>query len=398
MRYFLAMTYGWLKTYSLVLLAVAVQLGCSASDGASIQADAGGRGTRGSSNDDNSGPDRVLPGDEQPDDEPEDTGRVVPSTDAGGADAGDDPSVLDGGSPPPRDVSSVDVQSVESDAPYSERPIGLPASGFTQVPGSLFETDWAWNAPRAACADGFESIKRYADVYRVTTTSSAPISAEFRLVTALQNDFVSLADGEIHVLSAGGPWADGSTCLGTGVLTAASQSAVSGIQVSASAPVWVVVTSAGGGVEGSYDLLVGLTTATESTDPNCSDSCIYAGNGTCQDGGRGSSGSQCTLGTDCSDCDVRDPDDPGTGGGIEVCNDSCGIFAGDGLCDDGGPSGDGFGFCDPGTDCTDCGPRLVSGCTNTCFFAGDLDCDDGRPGADTDLCPLGSDCADCGPL
>jgi hypothetical protein len=34
------------------------------------------------------------------------------------------------------------------------------------------------------------------------------------------------------------------------------------------------------------------------------------------------------------------------------CNDTC-LFAGDGSCDDGEP----FPLCDPGTDCSDCGPR-----------------------------------------
>jgi len=36
-------------------------------------------------------------------------------------------------------------------------------------------------------------------------------------------------------------------------------------------------------------------------------------------------------------------------------------------------------------------------CTNTCRYAGDIDCDDGGPGYDYNLCELGSDCQDCGP-
>lgn len=55
---------------------------------------------------------------------------------------------------------------------------------------------------------------------------------------------------------------------------------------------------------------------------------------------------------------VTPPDDgSGTTGtpAKDGCDETCG-FAGDGECDDGGP-GSPFGFCPLGTDCTDCGPR-----------------------------------------
>ena len=39
------------------------------------------------------------------------------------------------------------------------------------------------------------------------------------------------------------------------------------------------------------------------------------------------------------------------------CEDRC-VFANDGECDDGGP-GSKFGYCDLGTDCTDCGKRIL---------------------------------------
>ena len=45
----------------------------------------------------------------------------------------------------------------------------------------------------------------------------------------------------------------------------------------------------------------------------------------------------------------------GTGGASGVCTDTC-VFASDGECDDGGP-GYITDFCDYGTDCSDCGPR-----------------------------------------
>lgn len=85
------------------------------------------------------------------------------------------------------------------------------------------------------------------------------------------------------------------------------------------------------------------------------------------------------------------------------CTNTC-RFANDGDCDDGGPGSD-FSLCSLGTDCNDCGPRSSGGgggggsdgCTNTCRFASDGDCDDGGAGSDFSLCDLGTDCNDCGP-
>ncbi|MCB9595107.1 MAG: hypothetical protein H6719_20485 [Sandaracinaceae bacterium] len=104
----------------------------------------------------------------------------------------------------------------------------------------------------------------------------------------------------------------------------------------------------------------------------------------------------------------------GTGSGTEGCTNTC-RWAGDGACDDGGP-GASFSVCALGTDCDDCGARTggttgttpeptptptspppsSSLCTNTCIYAGDGECDDGGPGSDYALCALGSDCDDCG--
>ena len=49
----------------------------------------------------------------------------------------------------------------------------------------------------------------------------------------------------------------------------------------------------------------------------------------------------------------------------EYCEDTC-RFSGDGDCDDGGPDSD-YSFCALGTDCTDCGPRVVVGWDNVPF-------------------------------
>ncbi len=61
--------------------------------------------------------------------------------------------------------------------------------------------------------------------------------------------------------------------------------------------------------------------------------------------------------TDAPDCSGVVVDPP-NGGGQQFCDDSC-FFAQDGECDDGG---DGFEqFCDFGTDCSDCGVRVLEG-------------------------------------
>jgi hypothetical protein len=96
-----------------------------------------------------------------------------------------------------------------------------------------------------------------------------------------------------------------------------------------------------------------------------------------------------------------------------LCLDTCPeepLFASDGFCQDGGPGAE-FTFCTYGTDCANCGPRLMespppplspgSSCLNTCpydpFVLSDGECDDGGPGAEYSVCTYGTDCADCGP-
>ena len=137
----------------------------------------------------------------------------------------------------------------------------------------------------------------------------------------------------------------------------------------------------------------------------CNNICMFAHDGECDDGGSGSNYAVCDYGTDCGDCGAREIDGGGGDGpgpvGNQVCSDSC-QFAGDGECDDGGP-GAMYADCDFGSDCTDCGPRdagsePVGGdiCTNACRFAFDGECDDGGPGSDYAVCGFGTDCDDCG--
>ncbi|KOO25609.1 ankyrin neuronal-like protein, partial [Chrysochromulina tobinii] len=82
-----------------------------------------------------------------------------------------------------------------------------------------------------------------------------------------------------------------------------------------------------------------------------------ASDGNCDDGGPGAQTSDCSLGTDCSDCGPRiAPPAPPDSFGYR-CTESCG-WSWDNYCDDGGP-GSAYSKCDRGTDCTDCGTRLI---------------------------------------
>jgi hypothetical protein len=66
------------------------------------------------------------------------------------------------------------------------------------------------------------------------------------------------------------------------------------------------------------------------------------------------------------------------GGDVELCTNTC-VWAHDGDCDDGGPGSD-FSLCELGTDCGDCGPRRVSGSS-----AGTGCCCDPNTGVCTEL-------------
>eukprot|EP00900_Chrysochromulina_parva_P013120 jgi/Chrpa1/21809/Chrysochromulina_OHIO_Genome00025890-RA len=103
----------------------------------------------------------------------------------------------------------------------------------------------------------------------------------------------------------------------------------------------------------------------------CMNTCAYAFDSTCSDGGPGSELSYCAYGTDCLDCGPRpvlpppSPAPPAFPGGVITCLDTCApsppfsggtYYASNGICEDGGP-GSSAAWCRLGTDCTDCGPR-----------------------------------------
>jgi hypothetical protein len=52
-------------------------------------------------------------------------------------------------------------------------------------------------------------------------------------------------------------------------------------------------------------LFVGVTMTSSCTKTVCDNTCTYAYDGVCDDGGQGSSFSVCDCGTDCFDCGER---------------------------------------------------------------------------------------------
>jgi hypothetical protein len=85
-------------------------------------------------------------------------------------------------------------------------------------------------------------------------------------------------------------------------------------------------------------------------------------------------------------------DGPGTDGPPgTLCTDTC-AFAGDDACDDGGPDSE-FSVCDFGTDCTDCGPRNPGDCVPDCEGA---DCGPDGCGGTCGECAAGSMCDEFG--
>lgn len=72
-------------------------------------------------------------------------------------------------------------------------------------------------------------------------------------------------------------------------------------------------------------------------------------------GGAGCTDPSCSASA-CNYCwDATGTEISCTGGGSTSCDDTC-AYAADGECDDGGP-GSSYSVCALGTDCTDCGPR-----------------------------------------
>lgn len=148
----------------------------------------------------------------------------------------------------------------------------------------------------------------------------------------------------------------------------------------------------------------------DSSSTLCEDSCSFAEDGQCDEPGVafGSSGSYGGYSSYYSDILSYNP--YGLGWGYDddansflATNDYSGMYryAGYdttyqyyGMSDDGFFAG--MAPCEVGTDCTDCGAKVVMDgtCVNSCQHSRDGFCDDPRSGG---TCPGGTDCQDCGP-
>jgi uncharacterized protein len=99
------------------------------------------------------------------------------------------------------------------------------------------------------------------------------------------------------------------------------------------------------------------TAATLLPGQICSDSCASARDGECDDGGANSLYAVCDLGSDCGDCGIRTEQDyrAQLDASGRQCQNTC-AYANDNECDDGGP-GALNSLCSYGSDCNDCGAR-----------------------------------------
>ncbi len=99
------------------------------------------------------------------------------------------------------------------------------------------------------------------------------------------------------------------------------------------------------------------TVATLLPGQICSDSCASARDGECDDGGANSLYAVCDLGSDCGDCGIRTEEEfrAQLDANGRQCQNTC-AYANDNECDDGGP-GSLNSLCSYGSDCNDCGAR-----------------------------------------
>ena len=119
--------------------------------------------------------------------------------------------------------------------------------------------------------------------------------------------------------------------------------------------------------------------------PACHNSCEFAFDDICDDGGMQSSFALCTWDTDCQDCKGPRP------AVNPHCSNVC-QHSQDNQCDDGGPSS-AYAECTLGSDCQDCGPGNRPhhhwGCEYSCAFHRDGSCDDGGRGSEYEECVCG---------
>ena len=127
----------------------------------------------------------------------------------------------------------------------------------------------------------------------------------------------------------------------------------------------------------------------DEIDPSCNDTCVDSNDGYCDDGGPNAEYSGCAFGSDCTDCGSRTIEDEcetNNGGCSQICTDTLASF----TCS----CNEGFLLNADGTTCDEIPADAI--CTETCEYSNDGGCDDGGPGANFSLCDFGTDCRDCG--
>ena len=136
----------------------------------------------------------------------------------------------------------------------------------------------------------------------------------------------------------------------------------------------------------------------------CQNSCRYAADDYCDDGGSGSEYSMCQYGSDCTDCSAR------SAGAVCADADYTGITL-QGSAAECNQLGFAFLDADFGAQireacpltCLQCTvaasppPSPPTGmCSESCQYPSDDTCDDGGSGSQFSICAYGSDCTDCG--
>lgn len=243
-------------------------------------------------------------------------------------------------------------------------PLEVPDRSIS-LAGEIADGAWTFSPPDATCAaSGGPTVRAVG--YTLTNAGTEDAEVRVSLRTARNGSDVTLADGFVFTYGQGVLPGGSATCTRVGVSGAVFTSDITAIDMAAGTSIEVLVAAAGEEM-GTFQLTIQRNTS------------------------GGSVGDDVEPGTE---------PDPETG---VLCTDTC-EFAYDLECDDGGTFST-TSLCELGTDCFDCGTRTGSGgsggsgaCTNTCFFAADGDCDDGRVGSFTSLCDPGTDCLDCGPL
>jgi hypothetical protein len=133
----------------------------------------------------------------------------------------------------------------------------------------------------------------------------------------------------------------------------------------------------------------------------CDDSCTFALDNECDDGGVHSVYSECDNDTDCTDCSSL-PSCEFAPARCLTCNIECLRFMhcaiiADEYCES--FLEESQGACNGENDfCIQNCMKYAHcfTCTNTCDFVGDDECDDGGEGSEFSVCPDGTDCEDCG--